>query len=123
MLFRSVANGIAYVPVPEYGLVYALDAATGILMWKYEVYNGGAVASPIVANGVAYIPSVTGGFGSGVYTIQAVDAGTGAFLWEYMSAGIRASVIPTPVVVNGRIYCSFASSNVTGVGAFGLPNQ
>ena len=122
-LTPAVANGIVYVPVPEYGFVYALDATRGILMWKYEVYNDGAVASPVAANGVVYVPSVYGAYEHGAYVIEAIDAGTGELLWQHISAGIGVlAAIPAPAVVNGMIYCSFASSNVTGVGAFGLPN-
>jgi outer membrane protein assembly factor BamB len=123
-LTPAVANGIVYVPAPEYGFVYALEAGTGTTLWKYQAYNGGAVASPVIANGVVYVPSVTGAFGEGVYTIAAIDARTGEPLWQHTSGGIpNFGRSPTPAVVNGMIYCSLAESGVTGVGAFGLPEQ
>jgi outer membrane protein assembly factor BamB len=52
-----VANGVVYVG-SGYGdnNVYALDAATGTLLWSYA--TGGPVrSSPAVANGVVYIGS------------------------------------------------------------------
>jgi outer membrane protein assembly factor BamB len=119
----AIANGVVYVPVPEFGFLYALDAGTGAQLWRYQAYNSGALASPVVANGVVYVSSATGAFGHGTITIEAIDATTSELLWEHMSAGIAAiAAIPTPAVVNGMIYCSYASSTVTGEGAFGLPN-
>ncbi len=54
-----VSNGVVYVSATETDHnVYALDAATGALRWRYQ--TGGVYLAPVVANGVAYVGSVDG---------------------------------------------------------------
>ena len=53
----AVANGVVYVGSYDRH-VYALNAGTGALLWKYQ--TGGS--SPAVANGVVYV-----GWEDGVY--------------------------------------------------------
>ena len=55
--------------------LYALNASTGALLWKYAT-GGNVSSSPAVANGVVYI-------GSDDYDVYALNAGTGALLWKY----------------------------------------
>ena len=51
----AVANGVVYVG-SEDNNVYALNASTGALLWKYA--TGSVVtSSPAVANGVVYVGS------------------------------------------------------------------
>ena len=57
--------------------VYALDAGTGALKWKFK--TGDVVhASPAIANGVLYI-------GSWDRNMYALDAGTGRELWRFQT--------------------------------------
>ena len=55
--------------------LYALDASTGALLWKYATGDG-TYSSPAVANGVVYVGSDDG-------NVYALNAGTGALLWKY----------------------------------------
>ena len=51
----AVANGVVYVNSYD-NSVYALNAKTGGLLWKYTT-GLGSESSPAVANGVVYIGS------------------------------------------------------------------
>jgi outer membrane protein assembly factor BamB len=54
-----VANGVVYVASTESDHhVYALDAKTGALRWRYEI--SGSYLAPVVANGLAYVASNDG---------------------------------------------------------------
>src|SRR6516225_4175990 len=69
----AVANGVVYLG--SYGpdnSVYALNAGTGALLWKYNT-GSNVYSSPAVANGVVYVGSEDG-------NVYALNAGTGALL-------------------------------------------
>jgi len=107
----AVVSGVVYfgTDAPDNSL-YALDAATGALVWKYTT-GSNVFSSPAVANGVVYV-------GSDDFNLYALDAGTGALRWKYNTQGqVRVS----PTVANGVVYvgCSgapnlFALDAVTG---------
>jgi len=70
----AVANGTIYIGSGDQH-VYALDAATGAMKWKFA--TGDVVhASPAVARGVVYI-------GSWDRNLYALDAATGRERWRY----------------------------------------
>ena len=56
--------------------IYALDAATGVELWRYDI-GGWVQYSPVVNNGKVYFPA------RGEYdrTVHAVDAATGEPVW------------------------------------------
>ena len=89
----AVANGMVYIGSDDNN-VYALNASTGRLRWKYTTICCGVYSSPAVANGVAYV-------GSGDYNVYALNAGTGALRWKF-TAGNR--VYSSPAVANGVVY-------------------
>jgi hypothetical protein len=71
------------------GHVYALDAATGGLRWRYR--TGGAVdSSPAVSGGTVYV-------GSHDSYVYALDAATGGLRWRYQT-GER---VYSPLAVSG----------------------
>ena len=70
----AVADGVVYFGSDDRN-IYALDAANGKLIWRYET-NHWVTTSPAVANGVLYI----GGHDSNVY---ALDAASGELIWRY----------------------------------------
>jgi outer membrane protein assembly factor BamB len=74
--------------------LYALDAATGGLVWSHRLTGILSVFSPAVANGVVYVGSVEGG-------LHAFEAATGARPWT-TSAG--AQVKTSPTVAGGRLH-------------------
>ena len=85
----TVANGVMYIGSWDNN-VYALNARTGALLWKYA--TGGPVDSaPAVANGVVY-------FGSWDFNVYALNARTGALLWKYTTG---APVDCSPTVASG----------------------
>lgn len=95
-----VDGGVVYIGSGDQH-VYALDAATGALKWKYK--TGDVVhASPAVANGMVYVGSWDSNF-------YALDASTGVARWkfatgrdtvEYNQVGIASSA----AVVGANVY-------------------
>jgi eukaryotic-like serine/threonine-protein kinase len=96
------------------GNIYALDAATGKLNWKF--HTGDVVhASPAIADGVAYI----GAWDSYFY---ALDAGSGKEKWRfktgedhdtYNQVGIQSSAL----VADGTVYFGCRDSNLYALDA------
>ncbi|HKE42674.1 MAG TPA: PQQ-binding-like beta-propeller repeat protein, partial [Casimicrobiaceae bacterium] len=96
------------------GHVYALDAATGDLRWKFE--TGDVVhASPAYADGVIFIGSWDSYF-------YAIDARTGSEKWRFHGGedplihnqvGFQSS----PAVINGMVYTGCRDSNLYALDA------
>jgi outer membrane protein assembly factor BamB len=96
------------------GNVYALDAASGALKWKFR--TGDVVhASPAYADGVVF-------FGSWDSYFYAVDARTGVEKWRFHGGedpvihnqvGFQSS----PAVVNGVVYTGCRDSNLYAIDA------
>lgn len=80
------------------GNVYALDAKSGNLKWKY-LTNGIVHSSPAIADGILYV----GGWDTYLY---AIDAASGNLLWKFKTgdqpgmSGIQTS----PTIANGTVY-------------------
>jgi outer membrane protein assembly factor BamB len=87
--------------------VYALNATTGGLVWKFPT-SSYVVSSPAVANGVVYV-------GSEDENLYALNARTGALLWRYFAG---PEITASPAVVNGTVYIGIANT----LSAFHLPN-
>jgi len=87
-----IVDGIVYHP-SNYGTdsLYALDAATGELIWKYR--TGWTDDAVTVKNGYLYIASDS---------LWCLDALTGQRIWATDAADGGGS---TPAVVNSRVYC------------------
>jgi outer membrane protein assembly factor BamB len=103
----AVTNGVVYVASAD-GNVYALDANSGVMKWKYPA--GVYTSSPAVANGIIYV-------GSDDDNVYALNASTGKELWSYDTGGFISYASPT--VANGILYIGSDSGTVY---AFGLPN-
>lgn len=95
----TVVNGVVYIGgwygVPSFtnkGSVYAIDAATGTLLWE-KLMNTAFSSSPFVNNNRLFICGDDG-------NISALNATTGATLWQKMILPNSAS----PVEVNGIVY-------------------
>ena len=109
----ALAGGAVYFGSGD-GNVYALDAATGDLKWKFK--TGDVVhASPAYADGVVF-------FGSWDSYFYAVDASTGAEKWRFHGGedpvihnqvGFQSS----PAVVNGVVYTGCRDSNLYAIDA------
>ena len=85
----------------NHGLVLAVEAASGRVVWKRQ-FAGCVAASPAVGNGVVYL-----GFmdpppcrGTAPSFLAALDARSGRTLWRF-----RAGVVETPpLLAGGRVY-------------------
>jgi len=96
----AVANGTVYFGSGDHN-IYAVDAATGALKWKFE--TGDVVhSSPAIVGDTLYI-------GSWDRYLYALDAQTGAVRWKFETGddpeysnqkGIQSS----PAVVDGTVY-------------------
>jgi outer membrane protein assembly factor BamB len=82
----------------NHGLVLAVEAASGRLVWERK-FAGCVAASPAVGNGMVYV-----GFmdpppcrGTAPSFLAALDASTGRTLWRF-----RAGVVETPPLLAGR---------------------
>ena len=75
------------------GIVYALNADTGALVWKFNT-KGPIYSSPVIADGKVYI-------GSDDKNLYCLNASTGAKLWSYPTGDAISS---SPAVVNGLVY-------------------
>jgi outer membrane protein assembly factor BamB len=92
------------------GFVYALDQATGAVVWQVNTGGGHLVAStPAVANGLLY----AGDEGGDLYAFREFD---GKRLWRAHTQ--YAFVYSAPIVANGVVYAAtkdaYAFDAVTG---------
>jgi outer membrane protein assembly factor BamB len=109
----TVAGGVVYFGSGD-GHLYALDAATGELRWKFK--TGDVVhASPAYADGVVYVGSWDSYF-------YALDARTGAEKWRFRGGedpmihnqvGFQSSA----AVVDGVVYTGCRDSNLYAIDA------
>ena len=107
----AVWNGVVYFGSGD-GDIYALDAASGALRWKYQ--TGDVVhASPAIADGTVFI----GSWDSYMY---ALDATSGALKWRFKTGedadihnqqGIQSSA----AVANGMVYFGCRDSHLYAV--------
>ena len=94
----AASASTVYVSSDE-GPVYALDFTTGTVLWQRDLggtYGGGAT----VANGVVYV-------GGGI-RLYALDAATGATIWDVVASQNSAINISTPSVSNGFVVVNTA---------------
>lgn len=100
----TVSESIIYVGSTD--SLYALDAETGSLKWKYK--TGDQIwSSPAVSNGIVYV-------GSRDSNVYALDAKTGDLKWKYKTGD---SIGSSPVVFNGIVYVGSMDSNVYALDA------
>lgn len=92
----AVSGGRVYVGGDRPATMYALDAATGSVIWSTPTASGfdaHAGAAPVVANGIAYMS-----FDDGL--LHAYNATTGAELWHVF----LNSVDTTPALADNVLY-------------------
>ncbi len=101
----AVVSGVVYVGSWDHN-VYALNAKTGVLWWKYT--TGDQVhSSPAIADGVVYV----GSYDSNLY---ALNADTGTLVWKYTTG---SDVLSSPAVVNGVAYFGSDDGNLYALNA------
>jgi outer membrane protein assembly factor BamB len=105
------SDGLIFVATAR-GL-YALDAATGAVAWRFntELPLGN---SPTVSNGVVYV----GGYDRKLHALRAAD---GAHLWSF--DGAQAGYSANPLVVDGRVFAANRDGRLYAIGAHGTAQQ
>jgi polyvinyl alcohol dehydrogenase (cytochrome) len=107
-----VAGGCLFV-VPSSGVVHALDADTGALLWTTQLeasppgYGGGVVGAPAVADDrlVAVVNR------AGAPFLAALDVSTGAVLWETVIDETASAITNASVTVHeGMALVGFSGS-------------
>ena len=109
----AVSNGRVYFGSGD-GNVYALNAATGALGWKFRTGNV-VHASPAIAGGVLYI-------GSWDSYLYALDAATGQVRWRFKAGvdpevGNQQGMQASAAVVNGTVYVGCRDGHLYAVDA------
>lgn len=89
----TVVGGVLYIGSSDRN-VYALDAATGTVLWTAGPLDTEVVSTPAVAGGKVYVGSVSG-------PLYALDADTGEVLWQ---APVLAGTFSSPAVADGIVY-------------------
>jgi eukaryotic-like serine/threonine-protein kinase len=109
----AVANGKVFFGSGDGG-IYAADAQTGVLQWKFST-NDVVHASPAVVGNTVYV-------GSWDSYLYALDADTGAVKWSFKTGedpaihnqvGFQSS----PAVVDGTVYVGCRDAHVYAVDA------
>src|SRR5262245_53903441 len=109
----AVANGKVFFGSGDGG-VYAADAATGVLQWKFSTQDV-VHASPAVAGGTVFI-------GSWDSTLYALDADTGLVKWSF-KAGTDPAIHnqegfqSSPAVADGVVYVGCRDAHVYALDA------
>jgi polyvinyl alcohol dehydrogenase (cytochrome) len=106
-----VVSGSTVVVGSNEGVVDALDATTGKLLWSRSV--GPQVnASAAIANGVVYVAvNIDEATGAGQPSVVALNLGSGAQLWQTtIDSQPGADVFGSPVLANGDVYVGTAAS-------------
>lgn len=88
----TLAAGVVYVG-SEDGVLYALNAETGVLLWQFNTGYDQFISASAVASDIVYVTSLTG-------YLYALDATTGTLIWEY--TGPAGSV----AVANEKVYAA-----------------
>ena len=122
----TVSGGVVFACSNDQ--IYALNASTGVVLWT--CYLGLCAAAPTVSGGVAYASGYTTGgglanpfekvSGAGKSTggsLLALNASTGAILWNSTSLTIQSLVETTPAVSNGLVYASAWMANLCALNA------
>jgi outer membrane protein assembly factor BamB len=101
----AVSNGVVYVESQEpiSGTLYALDAASGVLIWNMSLPYAQAtrgtdlMSSPAVGDGMIFAAS-----NRQVY--YGINATTGKTLWTYKDVNASEPIICSPVYADGKVY-------------------
>jgi outer membrane protein assembly factor BamB len=92
-IFVNSFNGSVSPLSTDKGYVYAIDANTGNLRWKYAGSGFGFLVTPAFLNGILYT--------SDRDKVIAIDTATKALKWEFQAGGILQSAL---AIANGIVY-------------------
>ncbi len=86
--------------------VYALDAQSGWVVWRYRTGKA-VISSPCIAEGVVYV-------GSADANLYALDLKTGRMNWKYTTEG---QVNSSPVVADAAVYVGSVDTSLYSIDA------
>jgi polyvinyl alcohol dehydrogenase (cytochrome) len=117
----AVVGGVVYFP-DWGGNLWALDAATGSVVWRRQMSSYGLPAktvartSPAVVDGVLYIGSQAGA------SLLAIDAATGALKWmTQLETHPQAVITGSAAVAGGIVYMGVSSLEESAAAASSYP--
>jgi outer membrane protein assembly factor BamB len=90
--------------------LYALDAETGRLLWRYpadQPLDAQFRTTPAVAEGIVYVGATDG-------NLYALSASTGKYLWAFRAQG---AILSPPTVVDDVVYFGSADGRVYAINA------
>jgi outer membrane protein assembly factor BamB len=100
----AVSGAYVYVGSAD-DYLYAINATTGALLWKYKTGAGIIDSSPAVVNGTVYV-------GSTDDYLYAINATNGVLVWKFKTG---AAINSSPAVVNGEAYIGSTDDSVYAV--------
>jgi alcohol dehydrogenase (cytochrome c) len=101
--WRRTQDGWGYSPLNQ---ITRANVGQLQLAWSWPMMTGADEATPLVYNGVMYLPSPSG--------IQAVDAATGDFIWELKHGGVARRNL---AIYGENIYAGTADAHLIAVNA------
>jgi len=112
----AVVNGVVYIggDLVTEGIVYAVDALSGVKLWSFSTGNLWVYSSPAVANGVVYVGSYDHLTSTNSGNLYALNASTGKMLWSYP---IGTEVFSSPIVANNVVYAGGGINNFYALNA------
>ncbi len=102
----AVSAGTVYVGSAD-DYLYAINATTGALVWKFKTGNSIVDSSPAVANNTVYI-------GSTDNSVYAVNATTGVQVWKFATSN---TVLSSPAVAGGVVYVGSYDNSLYAINA------
>ncbi len=105
----TIVDGVVYQNTfdGDVNHAYALDAATGEELWRFDTASGQGFLPPAVGNGLVYLPSTDN-------TVYAVDAATGEPVWTFETGD---QVSAAPALVGDTLYVGGRDQNVYALDA------
>jgi outer membrane protein assembly factor BamB len=101
----AIHNGNIFVGSDD-GYLYCLNAATGAMVWEYNI-GSATWSAPAVADGKVF-------FGAKDHTLYALDEATGGMVWSYFTGTSRIDV--SPAVANGQVFIGSENGKVYAFG-------
>jgi alcohol dehydrogenase (cytochrome c) len=110
--WRRTLNGWGYSPLNQ---ITTKNVHQLQLVWSWALQPGQSQPTPLVANGMMYIPIPGGG-------AQALDAATGDFLWEYQAPQVtgiprRTSPMRTLAIYGDKVYVAMGDARLVALDA------
>ncbi|MGH3459986.1 MAG: PQQ-binding-like beta-propeller repeat protein [Kribbellaceae bacterium] len=108
----AVGDGLVYLGINRpAGEIWAFDAVTGATRWRAGTSISNINGSPVVAGGVVYAATTED-------QVLALDAATGARIWEAKPNGGRGSgFYSSPTIAGGKVFAASLNHQVYALDA------